>query len=166
MKLAGTIQSLALDIDKELPLAQIQTMDKVVSDSVAEPRFNTLIFSGFGGLALILAAIGIYGVMSYSVTQRIKEIGIRMSLGAQRGDIFRMVVSRGLGLALIGVGLGIAGALYLTKYLETLLFQIKGTDPVTFIAVGSLMIAVAVLACYLPARRATKVDPMITLRYE
>jgi predicted permease len=166
MKLASTLQSLAGDINKEQPLDHIQTMDRVISDSVVEPRFNTVIFTGFGMLALILAAIGIYGVMSYSVNQRVKEIGIRMSLGAQRTDIFRLVVGRGLGLASIGVSIGAAGAFYLTKYLETLLFEIKGTDPVTFVSVGALMIAVAILACYLPARRATKVDPMITLRYE
>jgi len=166
MKLAGTIQSLARDINKDQPLAQIQTMEKVVSDSVVEPRFNTLIFTGFGTLALILSAIGIYGVMSYSVNQRVKEIGIRMSLGAQRSDIFRLVVGRGLGLASIGVAIGAAGAFYLAKYLETLLFEIKGTDPLTFTTVGALMVTVAILACYLPARRATKVDPMISLRYE
>ena len=119
-----------------------------------------------GHHALLLATIGTYGVIAYSVSQRVKEIGIRMSLGAQRSDIFRLVVGRGLGLASIGVAIGAVGAFYLTKYLETLLFEIKGTDPLTFITVGALMVTVAILACYLPARRATRVDPMITLRYE
>jgi putative ABC transport system permease protein len=166
LKLAGDIQTIAADIDSGQPLYEIQTMDKVVSNSVAEPRFNTLLFGIFGALALVLAAVGIYGVMAYSVAQRIKEIGIRMALGARRSDIFGLIISRGLILALVGIGAGVAGAISLTRYLETLMFEIKGTDPVTFVSVGLLMTAVAILACYLPARRAAKVDPMITLRHE
>ncbi|HZS43721.1 MAG TPA: ABC transporter permease [Blastocatellia bacterium] len=166
MKIAGVVQSLAADIDKGQPLYDIQTMDQVMSESVAEPRFDTLLFTIFGALALVLAAVGIYGVMAYSVTQRIKEIGIRMALGAESGDIFRLIVSRGLILALIGIVLGVGGAISLTRYLSSLLFEIKGTDPMTFVSVAALMIGVALLACYVPARRATKVDPMITLRYE
>jgi ABC-type antimicrobial peptide transport system permease subunit len=120
----------------------------------------------FGSLALLLSCVGLYGLLSYETARRRREIGIRMALGAERADVLRMVISQGLKLAMIGVVIGIAGALALTRFLSSLLYGVKPTDPLTFIAVSLILIAVAMLACYIPARRAAKVDPMVALRYE
>jgi len=144
----------------------VQTMEQVVSESMASQRFPMILLAIFAGLALLLASVGIYGVISYSVSQRTHEIGIHMALGAQKSDVLKMVVYQGLRLALAGVAIGIAGALALTRFLASLLYGVKPTDPVTFIAVSLILIAVALLACYIPARRAAKVDPMVALRYE
>src|SRR5574337_1088285 len=141
-------------------------MDEILADSVAQPRYQTILLDLFGIAALILAAVGVYGVISYSVAQRTHEIGIRMALGAEKSDVVRMVVGRGLKLALIGVGVGVAGALALTRFLSSLLYGVTPTDPLTFISVSLILIVVALLACYFPARRAAKVDPMVALRYE
>jgi len=153
-------------MDQELPVFSIRTMDDYIAGSVAAPRFNTTLLSIFAGVALALTVIGLYGVMSYSVAQRTNEIGIRMALGAQTRDVLRLIVKQGLTLILIGLVLGLCGALALTRLLSTLLFGVTARDPATFVAIAALLSLVAMLACYLPAWRATKVDPLEALRYE
>jgi len=153
-------------LDPNLPIYDIKTMRAVVDESVARERFIALLLIVFAALALTLAAIGIYGVMSYSVAQRTQEIGIRLALGAQRRDVLKLIISQGATLTLIGISLGFAAALALTRFLSSLLFSVSATDPVTFAVIAALLMAVALLGCYLPARRATKVDPMVALRYE
>jgi putative ABC transport system permease protein len=137
-----------------------------VATSVAPQRASMLLLSAFASVALLLAMIGIYGVSAYYVTQRTQEIGIRMALGAQMTDVMKLVLKSGMGLALLGVGLGLVGAFALTRLMTTLLFAVKPTDGVTFIAVSLCLLITALIACYLPARRATKVDPLVALRYE
>ncbi len=153
-------------LDPDLPVTDLRTMEDVVSGSLTDWRFHATLLGIFGGFALCLAAVGIYAVISYSTAQRTHEIGIRMALGAARQDVLKLVVGQGLKLTLLGVGIGILGALGLTRFLSSLLYGVKPTDPLTFVAVSLLLAAVAMLASYLPARRATKVDPMVALRYE
>jgi putative ABC transport system permease protein len=141
-------------------------MDEIRAESVAPERLNLTLLSIFAGIALVLAVVGIYGVMSYSVTQRTHEIGIRMAIGAQPADVFRMVLSQGMMLAAIGVAIGLISAFLLTRLMRTMLFGIEPTDPVTFASIAILLSAVALIACYIPGRRATKVDPVVSLRYE
>jgi len=141
-------------------------MSEVVAKSMVQPRFLSLLLATFSGIALFLAAIGIYGVMAYSVAQRTQEIGVRMALGAQRQHVLRLIFSQGFILLMIGVVSGLGGAFALTRLLRTLLFEITPTDPLTYSGVVALLIVVAFLACYVPARRATKVDPLVALRYE
>jgi putative ABC transport system permease protein len=161
-----SIAGLVRRLDPELVVANIRTMDEVVSSSVAQRRLTMLLLAGFAGVALLLAAIGIYGVIAYGVTQRTQEIGIRMALGAQRGDVLRMVVKQALQLAAGGIVIGGACALLLTRLMEGLLFQVTPGDPVTLIVVSAVLAAVALLASYIPGRRATRVDPVVALRAE
>ncbi len=164
--LVPSIRSELAQLDKNLPMARILTMDEIMSSSVAKPRLQTVLLGIFGALAMVLAGVGIYGVMSYSVSQRRHEIGVRMALGAERRDVLKLVVGQGMALTGVGVALGLAGAIALTRFISSLLYGVKPTDPPTFIAVSVLLTGVALLATYIPARRAAKVDPMVALRYE
>ncbi|HEY3040198.1 MAG TPA: ABC transporter permease [Pyrinomonadaceae bacterium] len=164
--LAQAVKQQIWKVDSQLPVSKVKTMSEVSAASFAARRFNMLLLAIFAGLALALAAVGIYGVMSYAVTQRTQEIGIRMALGARATDVLKLIIKNGMTLTLLGVVIGVAGALALTRLLTTLLFGVTPTDKPTFIAVSAVLILVALLACYLPARRATKVDPLVALRYE
>jgi putative ABC transport system permease protein len=141
-------------------------MDQLISESIAQPRFRSLLLGIFAALALLLASIGTYGVISYSVTQRRHEIGIRMALGAKSRDVTALVIRRGMAIALTGVAIGLIGSFALTRLLEALLFEVSTTDQTTFVEVSALLIVVAFLACWIPARRASRVDPMSALRCE
>ena len=163
---ADSVRRVILDVDPEQPVFAVATMSQVVTESMANRRFNMLLFEIFAGLAVVLAAFGIYGVLSYAVKQRTHEIGIRMALGARRGKVLRMVVGEGMVLAGVGIALGLIGSLLLMRFLANLLYGVRPTDPPTFIVVALVLAAVACFACYIPARRATKVDPMVALRYE
>lgn len=164
--LASAARNAVRNLDRELPVFRVRTMDQFVADAMAQRRFALLLIGIFAGLALLLAAIGLYGVMAYSVTQRTHELGLRMALGAQAGDVLKLVVKQGMLLAGIGLGIGIVGAFFLSRLMKTLLFNVSATDPVIFAAIAATLAAVALLACFFPARRATKVDPMVALRYE
>jgi putative ABC transport system permease protein len=166
LSLATTIRSAIKQVDQEQYIPAIETMDQLVTESFARRRFNMMLLGIFASLALLLAAVGIYGVMSYSVTQRTHEIGIRLALGAQTGDVLRMVVRQGMTLAFIGVGIGLAAAFAMTRIMSSLLFGVSPTDALTFTVVAVLLTGIALLACLIPARRATRVDPMVALRYE
>ena len=153
-------------LDSDQPIYNIRSMNDIRAESVAPERLNLTLLSIFAGIALVLAIVGIYGVMSYSVTQRTHEIGIRMAIGAQPRDVFRMILGHGMLLTLVGIGAGLVGAFGLTRLMATMLFGVKPTDPLTFAGVAVLLTAVALIACYIPGRRATKVDPVNSLRYE
>ena len=153
-------------MDKDQPLFNVRTMEQAMSESISRQRFNMLLIAIFAGVGLVLASVGIYGVMSYMVTQRTHEIGIRMALGANAGDVLKMIVRQGMILALVGTGLGLVAAFLLTRLISNLLFTVSVTDPLTYILISLLLIATALLACLIPARRATRVDPMVALRSE
>lgn len=164
--LAAAVRREVVAIDPNQPIARVRTMDEWLARAVAGPRYRTGLFGLFAGLALALSAVGIYGVMSYSVSQRTREIGVRMALGARRLSVLGLVLRQGMVLVLIGVAIGLAGAFALTRVIGSLLFNVGTRDPATFTGVAVVLAAVAFLACYVPARRATKVDPMVALRYE
>jgi putative ABC transport system permease protein len=164
--IAPAARTVIQTLDGEQPLADVRTMESLLADSVARARFNTLLLTVFAMVALILAAVGIYGVMSYAVTQRTHEIGIRMALGARTSHVLALVVKQGMTLAVVGVGVGLAASFALTRIMSSLLYGVTATDTLTFTLIPVVLASVALLACYIPARRATKVDPMIALRYE
>ena len=164
--LTGTIRGFVKDLDPNQPVGRISTMEALISNSVSRPRFYMALLGLFAAVAAALAAVGIYGVMAYSVSQRTHEIGIRVALGAQRSQVLRLVLLQGAILTGVGIVLGITGAVALTRYMASLLHGITATDPLTFVAISFLLSAVSLLASYIPARRATKVDPMVALRYE
>ncbi len=153
-------------VDADLPIANVRPLASLVDDSVARPKFSMLLLAAFGAFALILACIGIYGVISYSVAQRTREIGVRVALGANRLNIFRMILGEGARLAGLGIAIGIAVALGVTRMMSSFLYEVRPTDPATFAAVCVILLSVAALACYLPARRATRVDPLVALRHD
>jgi putative ABC transport system permease protein len=166
---AGLIPAIRREIwseDKDLPLANISTLEQLLSKTIAQRRFNLLLLGLFSGLALVLAVVGIYGVVSYAVTQRTHEIGVRLALGAQQGDVRKLVIRQGMIPVVAGIAIGLSGALALTRLMKSLLFGVSATDPLTFVGLSLLLIVVALVACWIPARRATKVDPLLALRYE
>jgi putative ABC transport system permease protein len=164
--ITAAVRRATWEVDQDQPVIQVRTMQDVVQESLWRQHLSASMLGIFAAFAVLLAAVGIYGVFSYSVAQRTHEIGIRTALGASRGDILKMVVGQGLLLTLIGVGAGILAALALTRLLASLLYGVRPRDPLTFVALSLLLTAVAVLASYFPARRATKVDPIEALRYE
>jgi putative ABC transport system permease protein len=165
-QLIAAVRQQIKQIDPDQPIYSVRSMDDIRAESVAPERLNLTLLSLFAGIALVLAIVGIYGVMSYTVTQRTHEIGIRMAIGAQPRDVFRMVIRQGMMLALIGVVCGLIGAFGLTRLMASMLFGVEPTDPATFAAIAVLLTGVALIACYIPGRRATKVDPVVSLRYE
>jgi putative ABC transport system permease protein len=164
--LIGAVQNEVHALDREAPVFNVKTLDEYMGATVAEPKFDTMLLGLFAGLALLLTSVGLYGVIAYAVTQRTHELGIRMALGAQSRDVLRLVIKQGMGLALLGSAIGIAGAVALTRAMKSWLFGVGPTDPLTFAAVTLLLVGMALLACYIPARRATKVDPLVALRHD
>jgi putative ABC transport system permease protein len=166
LEIAPAVRGVIKEINSEQLIWQTRTMSELVANSIAPRRFNMILLGTFAVVALLLAGIGIFGVMNYAVTQRTHEIGIRLALGAQGADVLKMVVGQGMWLALVGVGIGLAGAFAVTRLMASLLYGVSATDPLVFAGVALLFTAVAFVASYIPARRATRVDPTVALRYE
>jgi putative ABC transport system permease protein len=167
VSLVSAVRQQVSALDKNIPVYAVQTMDDLFSAGVvASQRFNAGALVGFAGFAILLAAVGIYGVMAYAVSQRTREMGVRIALGAGRGNVLRMILSQGFRLALIGAGLGLAACFVLTRLMTGLLFGVKPLDPLTFVLVTAALLAVALAACWIPAHRATRVDPVAALRCE
>jgi putative ABC transport system permease protein len=166
MAVVSAIQERIWEIDKDRPVAEIKTLDQQMEENNATPRSQSLLLGVFGGLGFVLALVGVYGVMSYLVSQQTREIGIRMALGADPGKILRLVIAHGLKLTLAGVAVGVGTSLALTRFMRSLLFGVSATDPLTFAGVALLLTLVALAACFIPARRAMRVDPLVALRYE
>jgi putative ABC transport system permease protein len=166
LSLAASVRGQIAALNKDQAVFNVRTMEQIVAQSVAPRRFSMLLLAVFAVVALALASIGLYGMMSYAVAQRTREIGLRMTLGAQRGNVLRMVIGQGMKLALVGVALGLVASVALTRTMKNLLFGVSATDPLTFMGIAVLLALVALLACWIPARRATKVDPLVALRYE
>ncbi|MBI2928598.1 MAG: FtsX-like permease family protein, partial [Verrucomicrobia bacterium] len=164
--LISAVRGVVAEVEPNQSLHNVMTMEQRLANTTTSRRLNTVLLGSFAGVALLLAVVGIYGVMSYAVTQRRREIGVRMALGAQKSDVLSLIIHGGLRLTLLGVAIGLAGAFALTRYLSSLLYSVKATDPVTFLLVAFALIGVALLACWLPARRAAKVDPIEALRQE
>jgi putative ABC transport system permease protein len=164
--LANDVKAAVWAVDKDQPIYNLKTMDEIIAETKSTPRLTLVLLALFSGLALVLAAVGLYGVMSYLVAQRTHEIGIRLALGAQAGDVLKLIVGQGMALALLGVGLGLGAALALTRLMARLLYGVSATDPLTFAVVALLLSLIALLACYVPARRATRIDPLVALRHE
>jgi putative ABC transport system permease protein len=164
--MASSIQAVIHTIDPDLPVYQIRSMNQVLERSIMTRRATMILLGGFATLAVVLAAVGIYGVISYGVIQRTREIGLRMALGAEPGQVMRLILRQGMSLILAGVSVGLIGAFALTRVISSMLFEVSATDPITFVGVPFVLTAIALLACYLPARRAMRVDPMAALRCE
>jgi putative ABC transport system permease protein len=164
--MTNAIRNEILAVDKDQAVFNVTTLEQLLGESILLRRFFMLLLGGFAFLALVLAAVGIYGVMSYVVTQRTPEIGLRMALGAQVSDVLKLIVGNGMKLALIGIAIGLSGSFAATRLLTKLLFGVTATDSRTFVIVSGVLAVVVLLACYIPARRATKVDPLVALRYE
>jgi putative ABC transport system permease protein len=164
--LISAVREVVAEVEPNQSLHNLMTMEQRLADTTTSRRMNTALLGSFAAVALLLAAVGIYGVMSYAVTQRRREIGVRMALGAQRSDVLGLIIHGGLRLTLLGVAIGLVGAFALTRYLSSLLYSVNATDPVTFLSVAVALTGVALLACWLPARRAARVDPMVALRSE
>jgi putative ABC transport system permease protein len=164
--LTPTLRNAVREIDPALPVYDVMTMNERLSNSVAARRFNLLLLGGFASLALLLAGVGVYGVISYVVTQRTHEVGIRMALGAQSADVVRLFIKQGMAMVIFGVALGLLGAFALTRVMTSLLFDVSASDPLTFACVALSLSLVALAACYLPARRASRIDPLASLRRE
>jgi putative ABC transport system permease protein len=160
------VSELVRRIDPMVPLFDVQSLDELLANSFAPRKFDMYLFGAFAGVALLLAAIGLFGLTSYNVSQRIREIGLRRALGAEPRDILRLILGHGVTLAATGAVIGVCAAFGLTRVMQSLLFSVSTTDPGTFVTVPTLLVLVALMACYIPARRATKVDPMVALRCE
>ena len=160
------VKAIVAQLDPDLPIGDVNTIEQIIENSTGEPRFRSFLIAGFAGLALLLAAVGVYGLISFTVTQRVPEIGVRLALGASPGQVFRQVIGQGLRLAVIGVVLGLVGGRRGDPLVQGLLFNTSATDPVVYLSLSALLLAMAVLACYVPARRAMRVDPMTALRSE